>query len=121
MGLALVTALVMAVVRGGGRQPAEPARQHHHDAPDEGGAEQPHRGHGQAEGRSALETQPRIGGAHRGGGSMAAFVGHFDQAGHQGVDPQPGLQHQQHQQPGHEVLAEGQDEGQQQLGRKRTP
>jgi hypothetical protein len=39
---------------------------------------------------------------------MAPLEAHLDQAGHQGVHPQQGLQYQQHHQTAHQVLAEAQ-------------
>ncbi len=47
---------------------------------------------------------------------MAALVGHLNQAGHHRAHLKQRLQYHQHRQPGHEVLAEGQGEGQQHLG-----
>ena len=52
---------------------------------------------------------------------MAPFKGHLDQAGHHGRGPQQRLQHQQHRQAGHHVLAEGEGERHQHLGRERSP
>ena len=52
---------------------------------------------------------------------MAALVGHLDQAGHHRAHPKPGLQHQQHRQAAHHVLAEGQHQRQRHLPRHRSP
>ena len=52
---------------------------------------------------------------------MAPLKGHLDQAGHHRTHPQPRLQHQPHHQRPHQELAEGQDQGQQDLGPQRPP
>ena len=52
---------------------------------------------------------------------MASLEGHLDQAGHHRAHPQQRLKQEQHGQACHQVLTKGQGEGQQHLGRERSP